>query len=95
METGRSRETDGESKFMAENRNATHRHKTRGPVVLLESTAQLARVLVVDQGDEMWVKLADLSEGVHPVSKKTPRKQSAKDRPNSSANSSYRIVRAL
>jgi len=80
---------------MAEERNATHRHKTHGPVVLLESTAQLARVLVVEQGDEMWVKLADLSEGTHAVSKKAARKPSSKDRPNSSANSSYRTIRAL
>ncbi len=80
---------------MAENRNATHRHKTHGPVILLESTAQLAKVLVVDQGDEIWVKLADLTEGAHPVSKKTPRKSGGKDRPTSSANSSYRIVRAV
>jgi hypothetical protein len=80
---------------MADSRTATHRHKTHGPVVLLESTAQLGKVLVVDQGDEMWVKLADLTEGAHVVSKKSPRKTSTKDRPNSSANSSYRIVRAV
>ena len=80
---------------MAEKQTPTHRHKTHGPVVLLESTAQLAKVLVVDQGDEIWVKLADLTEGAHAVTKKATRKPSAKDRPTSSANSSYRIVRAL
>ncbi|MGD0964761.1 MAG: hypothetical protein ABSA57_12785 [Candidatus Acidiferrales bacterium] len=80
---------------MAENRNATHRHKTHGPVVLLESTAQLAKVLVLEQGDEIWVKLADLTEGAHVVTKKATRKPSAKDRPTASANSRYRIVRAL
>lgn len=78
---------------MAESRKATHRHKTHGLVVLLESTAQLGKVVAVDQGDEMWVKLADLTEGSQVVSKKSPRK--SKDRPTSSANSSYRIVRAV
>jgi hypothetical protein len=76
-----------------ENRAATHRHKTYGPVVLLESTAQLGKVLVVDLGDEVWVKLADLTEGAHAVTKKRTREP--KERPNSSANSSYRIVRAV
>jgi hypothetical protein len=76
-----------------ENRTATHRHKTYGPVVLLESTAQLGKVLVVDLGDEVWVKLADLTEGAQPVKKKRAREP--KDRPNSSANSSYRTVRAV
>jgi hypothetical protein len=80
---------------MAENQSATHRHRTHGPVILLESTAQLAKVLVVDQGDEIWVKLSDLTEGAHAVLKKAPRKSSAKDRPTASANSSYRIIRAL
>ena len=80
---------------MAELRTATHRHKTRGAVVLLESTALLARVHVVDQGDELWVKIADLTEGSQPVSKKSTRKSSAKERPNSSANSKYRIVRVV
>jgi hypothetical protein len=80
---------------MSENRNATHRHKTRGPVILLESTALLAKVLVVEQGDELWVKLADLTEGAQAVSKKTDRKTRTKDRPNSSANSKYRIVRVV
>jgi len=60
---------------------------------LLESTAQLGKVLVVDLGDEVWVKLADLSEGAQQVKKKRAREP--KDRPNSSANSSYRIVRAV
>jgi hypothetical protein len=80
---------------MPEKPMATHRHKTHGAVLLLETTAQLARVLVVDQGDEMWVKLADLSEGAQPITKKRPRAPSAKDRPNSSANANYRIVRVV
>ena len=77
----------------SEERIATHRHKIYGPVVLLESTAQLGKVLVVDLGDEVWVKLADLTEGAKAVTKKRVREP--KDRPNSSANSSYRIVRAV
>jgi hypothetical protein len=80
---------------MSENRIATHRHKTRGAVVVLESTAHLAKVLVVEQGDELWVKLTDLTEGGQPVPKKSMRKSSANDRPNSSASSKYRIVRAV
>jgi hypothetical protein len=80
---------------MTETRTATHRHRTHGPVVLLESTAHLGKVLMVDQGDEMWVKLADLTEGAHLVTKKAPRKVSTKERPSSSANSSYRIVRSV
>ncbi len=80
---------------MTETRTATHRHKTHGPVILLESTAQLAKVLVIEQGDEIWVKLADLTTGAHAVTKKAPRKSSSKDRPTSSANSNYRIIRAL
>jgi hypothetical protein len=84
---------------MAENlttsndRTATHRHKTYGPVVLLESTAQLGKVMVVDSGDEVWVKLLDLTEGALVVTKKRTREP--KERPNSSSNSSYRIVRAV
>jgi hypothetical protein len=80
---------------MTDSRVATHRHKTHGPVILLESTAQLAKVLVLDQGDEIWVKLSDLTQGAHAVSKKAPRKASSKDRPTSSANSNYRIIRSL
>jgi hypothetical protein len=82
-------------KAMSENRIATHRHKTHGAVVLLETTAQLAKVLVVDQGDEMWVKLTDLLEGAQAITKKRARTSSAKDRPNSSANANYRIVRVV
>jgi hypothetical protein len=51
--------------------------------------------MVVPQGDEMWVKLVDLTEGAHLVTKKAPRKDSAKERPTSSANSSYRVIRAV
>src|ERR1700690_1251519 len=93
METDRKHETT--RNLMAESRSATHRHKTHGPIVLLESTAQLAKVLVLDRGDEIWVKRVDLTEGSHVVSKKCPRKSSSKDRPNSSANSRYRIVRSV
>ena len=79
---------------MSEHRSATHRHKTRGPVIIIESTAQLARVVAVEQGDEMWVKLSDLTEGAQAVTKKRSQPKT-KDRPSSSANSSYRIVRAV
>ena len=47
----------------SEERIATHRHKMYGPVVLLESTAQLGKVLVVVLGEEVFVKLADVTVG--------------------------------
>jgi hypothetical protein len=47
---------------MPENRTTIHTHKTEGPVVIISSTAHLAKVLVVDRDDEIWVKRADLSE---------------------------------
>lgn len=63
--------------------------------MVLESTAQLAKVLVPARGDEFWVKLADLTESVGGVIEKSkPGKQgSRKDRPNASANSRYRVAR--
>ena len=80
---------------MADSRTATHRHRTHGLVIVLESTAHLAKVQMVEQGDEMWVKLDDLTEGADAITKKASRKVKAKDRPTSSANSSYRIVRSV
>jgi hypothetical protein len=47
---------------MTENRTKIHSHKTEGRVVIISSTTHLAKVLVVDRDDEIWVKLADLSE---------------------------------
>ena len=75
---------------------ATHSHKTAGAVVILESTAQLAKVSVPARGDEFWVKLTDLSELVGgAIEKGGPgKKRPRKDRPNASANSQYRTVRA-
>jgi hypothetical protein len=64
---------------MSENRNATHSHKTQGPVVLLESTAQLARVLLVSRDDEIWVKLADLLEDAQAIVKQNGRNLGARD----------------
>ena len=46
---------------MKNNQQATHNHKRVGAVVLLESTAELAKVLVAGSGDEFWVKRTDLT----------------------------------
>jgi hypothetical protein len=51
---------------------ATHNHKRAGAVVILQSTAELARIRVLTSGDEYWVKLTDVAElvgGVVPQSK--------------------------
>ena len=79
---------------MRNNREATHNHKRAGEVVLLESTAELAKVLVPASGDEFWVKLTDLTQlGAVIEKSKSRKKQPGQDRPSASANSQYRIVR--
>jgi hypothetical protein len=81
---------------MKNNLQATHHHKTAGAVVVLESTTQLARVSIPTKGDEFWVKLTDLTElvGGEVEKGKSARKRSPKERPNASANSQYRVIRA-
>jgi hypothetical protein len=75
---------------------ATHRHSRAGAVVLLESTNQLAKVLVLDEQDEIWVRLVDLVPfGDGAVQKTQGKKPVTKDSPNASANSNYRIVRVV
>jgi hypothetical protein len=44
------------------NQPARYNHKSAGAVVLLESTAELAKVLIPGSGDEFWVKLTDLTQ---------------------------------
>ena len=44
------------------NNQATHNHKRVGAVVVLESTAELAKVVIPESGDEFWVRLTDLTE---------------------------------
>jgi hypothetical protein len=80
---------------MTKNREATHSHKRAGSVVLLESTGELAKVLLPASGDEFWVRLTDLTQLVGGVieKSKTRKKRSGQDRPNASPNTSYRIVR--
>lgn len=81
---------------MKNNKQATHNHKRAGAVLVLESTAELAKVLVPASGDEFWVKVADLTllvDGVIEKSKPS-KKHVGKDRPNASPNSQYRVVRA-
>ena len=46
---------------MKNNQQATHDHKRVGTVVVLESTGELAKVLIPATGDEFWVKLIDLT----------------------------------
>jgi hypothetical protein len=41
---------------------ATHNHKRVGAVVVLQSTAELAQIVTVINGDTFWVKLADLTQ---------------------------------
>jgi hypothetical protein len=77
-------------------KQATHNHERAGEVVLLESTAELGKVLVLASGDEFWVKLTDLTQlggGVIEKSK-LGKKQLVNNRPNPSSNSRYRVVRA-
>jgi hypothetical protein len=76
---------------------ATHMHSRAGAVVLLESTNQLAKVLVLDEQDEIWVRLVDLAPLGDGAVQKTQggKKRVTKDRPNASANSNYRIVRVV
>lgn len=81
---------------MKNNQPATHNHKRAGAVVLLESTATLAKVMA-PSGDEFWVKLTDLTQLVEGVvgESQTGKKQLGKrNRPNASPNSQYRVVRA-
>lgn len=64
--------------------------------MLLESTAELAKVLVPTSGDEFWVKLTDLTllvDGVVEKSEPARKKRSGTNRPNASPNSQYRVVR--
>jgi len=81
---------------MKNNQQATHSHKREGAVVILQSTSELARVLVSATGDEFWVKLIDLTPLVAGVvhDGKPVKKQSRKTRPNASPNTNYRVVRA-
>jgi hypothetical protein len=74
----------------------THNHKRAGAVVLLESTAVLAKVLIPESGDEFWVKLSDLTQVFGGVIEKSKpgKKQLGESRPNASPNSRYRVVRA-
>jgi hypothetical protein len=46
---------------MKSNREATHNHKRAGAVAILESTTELARIVVTVSGEEFWVKQIDLT----------------------------------
>jgi len=63
---------------MKETRQATHTHKRQGGVVVLESTMELAKVVVAGSGDEFWVKLIDLTPvGAVVVTESKPKKVKA------------------
>ena len=47
---------------MNKSNHATHNHKRAGAVVVLQSTAELAEVMVPSNGDHFWVKRADLTK---------------------------------
>lgn len=81
---------------MKNNQEATHNHKRVGAVVVLESTAELAKVVIPASGDEFWVRLTDLTPLVGGVIEKSKlvKKRLGKNRPNASPNSQYRVVRA-
>jgi hypothetical protein len=80
---------------MKNNQPATYNHKRAGAVVLLESTAELAKVLTPGSGDEFWVKLTDLTRLAGGVIEKSKpdNKKLGKSRANASPNSRYRVVR--
>src|SRR5580704_6380814 len=79
--------------IMKNNQPTTHKHKRVGAVVLLESTAELAKILVPLSGDEFWVRLTDLTQLAGSVieESKPGKKRSVKSRPNASPNSQYRV----
>ena len=80
---------------MKNHQPATYSHKRAGAVVLLESTAELAKVLIPASGDEFWVKLTDLTRLVGGVIEKSKpgNKQLGRSRGNASPKSRYRVVR--
>ena len=69
--------------------------KRTGAVVLLESTAELAKVLIPASGDEFWVKLTDLTPLAGGVIRKSKpgNKPLGESRSNASPNPQYRVVR--
>ena len=65
-----------------------------GAVRLLESTAELAKVVVSASGDEFWVKWVDLTQVCIVMEKSKPaKKQLGENPPNASPNSRYHKVR--
>jgi hypothetical protein len=79
---------------MKNNQQATHNHKRAGAVVVLQSTAELARVLVPGSGDEFWVKLIDLTELGAVVEKpKAGKKAVGKQNAGTAPNTRYRVAR--
>jgi hypothetical protein len=80
---------------MKNNQEATHNHKRMGSVVLLETTLELAKVLIPASDDEFWVMLTDLTMLVGGAIEKSElgKKQPGKSRPNASPNNKYHVVR--
>jgi hypothetical protein len=60
---------------MADNEQATHRHKRLGEVVILSSTEQLAHISTSSGAEKLWVKLTDLAAlADEPLHERTPKK---------------------
>jgi hypothetical protein len=57
---------------------ATHNHKRAGAVVVLQSTTELAKVLIPASGDEYWVKVNELTELTAGVEESKPSKRESK-----------------
>jgi len=81
---------------MKNNQQATHDHKRAGTVVVLESTGELAKVLIPTTGDEFWVKLIDLTPLTDVVidKQKLTRQLSGRNHLPPAANRHRRAVRA-
>ena len=79
---------------MSKIEQATHYFKRAGAVVVLHSTAELARIRVLTTGDEFWVKLTDVVElagGMMPESRPV-KKASRVSRVNASPTVARREV---
>lgn len=76
---------------MSNTEQAMHYHKRAGAVVVLKSTAELARVRVLTSGDEFWVKLTDVVELAGAMPEGKPRKKASRaNRANASPTGARR-----
>jgi hypothetical protein len=59
---------------------ATHNHKRVGAVVVLQSTAELAEILVPCSRDHFWVKRSDLTKLADDADTRKPRTHTRSER---------------